>query len=601
MRFALLLVQSILLFSTCQAAEHSNFYFSRAPEEIRNATERSDILSKIIKMNVDSCFFEASKEMLEPETVEQYIRSQESIAASLYQVQDTLDLKCPEILEFLTHLLVSIEKDSQKFNDKKLFEVFRFFIAAGTPETVPKIRETFVKHIKKLKPIPRYKILEALVKHASTETVFLIPSMLVESFVSADRAKRFFDEYIEAIFSKIPRETYSNHISLFHMNMMCVARVDLDLNPRTYELLLTGIKESVVNMRSDFSETLLESLELVFDQVESENNVLVRLIMDCFFAETVICAVNSEDFNANLMNLMIKSSKADAEYFRYKLESLSSASINNLQAYPKQLKTATLALVCFDNLRKMTASADEGQYKIALSSIKNLRTIYKTCPVAVKSIANFTSTMQSVIASQTRVFRDYDHPHNTMSLRLIGYLAILDFEMSKPNQRVEISGNISYCIGHLLTKHTILTDYESLTDLIDEVSPILDEVIENINKLRKTLTKPMTAIDLGAHLKFVNLHPSQEVIRSATDQLCLLLLTSMPIKAKGYLYVRDLDYTDEAGIAVNGFLYFVKEYIQSPNREDLLHFKEYFDYLTTKKFLNKTQRLAILRLFNNFN
>ena len=74
----------------------------------------------------------------------------------------------------------------------------------------------------------------------------------------------------------------------------------------------------------------------------------------------------------------------------------------------------------------------------------------------------------------------------------------------------------------------------------------------------------------------------------------------MPIKSKGYMYVRDLEHTDEAGIAVNGFLYYVNEYIQSPNIEDLDHFKDYFAYLIRKKFLNKTQQLAILRLFKNF-
>ena len=592
------LLFSLLFLSTCKAAEQPQFYFLTAPAEIKDAIGTPSLTEKIVKMNVESRYFEISKSALEPETIQQYIRSQEEISSLLYQNCALIDLMTPEIKEFTGHLLKSFDQDADKFTGDKLLDIFSIFIASGTPENEAKIKSVFVKNLKRLEPIQRPKLLERLIKHASTETTFVIPSMLTKTFLSSESIKSFLDDYIRAIFAKIPAEYYSNYIHCFSKNIMCVSKTKQVLDKSTYELLLAGLKAAIVNIKSNWHESILSSLNLLFDKI-SDHPSLVQLIIDIVLHENIVSVINSEEFNENMMQLLIKFSKFDYDYFKSALKKLPMEVLENMEAYMKQLKSASLALICVANLRNLTADSDERQYKLVISSAKNLRKLYKTCPDAINSIPNFSNILKLTCVGQAPVFKNYDHPLNAMSLKVIFYLALIDFDMSKESQRIEASGNISYSLGHLMVKSKKTDDFP--IELVDEVLPIIDEVMANVMKLKKTLTRPMTAIDLKAHIRFANLHHSAEIVKSATDQLCLILLTSMPIKSKGYLYVRDLEYTDEAGIAVTGFLYYVEEYLKAAaEREEVKHFKDYFDHLIQKRFLNKSQQLSIRRIFKNF-
>lgn len=591
------LILSFLILSTCQTAEQSKFYFYflDAPNEIKNAIGTPDLYKKLENMNVDSDYFEMSKPFLEPEKVEQYIRAQVEISSSLYLQEDLIEFGSLEMKEFASHLLKYFEEHFELFDKTKLLAVFTIFIASGTPKNSTEIRSILAKHVKKLKVLHRLELLRQLVKFASAETIFFAPSMLTEDFASIKRIEVFLNDYIQAAFSKIDPSNYSDCIGLFLMILICASKADQFLSDSSYELLLTGLKGAV---DSPWHESILNLLNLFFEKISNQPH-LVKLLIDILFKLLAIDSSDS-DYHTNIINLMIKCTRADSVYFNSVLDASSDIDSKYFETYSKKLRSFTLALNCFENLRRFNfASTSESYFRLALSSAKNLRQIYKTCPEAIDSISNSYTILKVFTSEQFRVFRDIDFRFNTYSLKIFVYLVLIEYERATGDQKIGSAGKISFGLG-LLLLDSLITSENYPTEIVDHVGPLLDEIVENLCLISKTLTMPMTSIELSSYLKVVELHSSPDIIDAATDQLCLALVTSMPIKSKGYLYVKDLDYTDESGIAVTGFLHFVQEHLKDPKISDLNNFKDYFNHLVSKKFLNKSEQLAITRIFGNF-
>lgn len=594
----------VYAFRASQASEtgNSGFYFLNAPKDISRDIGTSDFPSTIEKMNVESSCFEVSKSVLEPEIIQQYVRVQEELASILYQQEALIDFNRKEMRDFVSHSLKSFEENSELYDEARLLDVFSIFIASPSSELAFRARKIFDDHLEKLNSQQRSEFLNRLIKHASTETTFVIPKILRDDFVNSERCAAFLNDYFLAVFKDVKRKDYFDYFHAFATNLLLAAEFDHTLRDSTYELLLSGLRSSVMNFEAIWHKKFLDALNLLFDRI-SGNSSFVNMIIDIMFSENVAFGCDSENYNGSMMSLFIKCARQNAEYFRFVLDASPPAVTDNLGIYLDHLKTATLAIFCFDNIRRLSPQSDEVQYKLALSSAKNLKKIYNVCPEAIFVIPGFFGTIKKVIANQIRLLRDYEHPFNNMSLQIMVNFSLIDFKVTQGDKRIFSAANMAFGLGHLLMKSEKFKEPISndLSDLIEEVLPILDDVIESFNKLDQIISNEIASLDFAAYLKVINLHKSAEVIVNATDILCLNLIKSRKIKKRGYSLVSALSFTDEAGIAVAGFLHFVKDFLKEPNPEDLPHLRDYFVHLVRKKFLNKIQQLAIKRIFKDFN
>jgi hypothetical protein len=590
---------TLFLFSTFKASELPQFYFFQAPNEIRNSIGTSDLSEHLKRMNVDSSYFEISKSVLEPEIIGQYVHAQVDIASELCGREDLVDFESSEVKQFSLHLLKCFQEHSDLFRLNALLDIFTIFIASGTVENACAIREVFQKHMKKLKLLQRFKFLGKLIKYASNETIFFVPTMFAdEDFVPLKRIGVFLNDYILALFNRMDPVNYSDSIGLFSMILMCVSKSDQVLSDRAYELLLSGTKEALDNPQFFLHETILDDLNHIFDKF-SQRKHLVKLVTDIIFKILFISSSDINYYDANIVSLMMKCTRADSSYFRLVLESYPIENCKCLEIYSKYLKSSTTALHCLEYLEKLKLSmSSESDYRFALSSAKNLYKIYKSSPEVIDSISRAHDVLKMFTMTQFDMLRDIDHQFKIFSCKIVVYLALIDYYRANGSQKIASAENIAYGIGNLLLEHS-RTSENYPTEFIQEVSPILDQIIANLCSISKILKRPMTALDLGAYLKFIQLHTSIHVVDSATDQICLALITSMPIKSKGYLYVSGLNFINEAEIAVAGFLHFVPQYIKNSKKVDLKSYKDYFDYLVSRKFLSKSEQLAIRGVFRN--
>lgn len=596
-----LLVLGLFLLSTFKASEMPKFYFLEAPNEIKTAIGTPDLSNKLNKMNLDSEFFEISKRVIEPEIIELYVRAQIDIASSLYRNEAFINFKSSEMKLFASFLLKSFQEHSELFDDSKLLDVFTIFIASGTSEKGTEIRSALSQNAKRLKPIPRLKLLQQFIKYASGDIVFISPGMLDEGFVSPKSIENFFNDYIYAVINAIEPKKHSNSLALFAILFMCIAKTDQVLSFRSYELLLNATKEAVDSHQFVWHGTILAALNQTFYKFFRQKP-LVEFVIDIIFRILVLRDYNENYFDSNMVSLMTKCTRADSPYFKSALEMAPISYSKTIEVYLKQLRATNLAINCFELLRSLTTFSNSSQYRLALSAAKNLRNVYKQSPeiIGLVPVSGAYTILRMITDYQLKLLRDIDHQYNTISSKIVIYLALIDFEKSKEDQKIIAAEKIAYGLGQLLLHSSRTPEDGYPTEFVEEVMPLLDEIIKNLCLVGKTLTKPMTAVDLGAYIKVIRLHTSNDVVNAAINRLCFTLITSMPIEAMGYLYVKDIDFIDEAVVTVAGFMYFVQQYLNNPRRDEVIKFKDYFNHLVSKNFLNKTQELAIRCIFRDF-
>lgn len=591
-----LLLTGIFIFSLCQAASSivEEFSLEETVKEVKNAIGKPELYEKIVKLNDECATFRAIQGNVE--TLHEFIHAQEQIAVSFYLQESMIDFENPEILQFTCDLLESIEDRPELFNEDSLLAVFSVLVASRAIEITFRIRKVLLNHVRKLKIIPRFKFLNFMLKYASTKTCFIIPAMLNESFVSATRIKSFLDAYITAVFDQIPPEEYSNHVSLFSIFILRVTETDIILDDNSYRLIFTCFKATIVGVNQDLRVPLILSLAVIYTKI-FDRSELVRLVIDIIFSEEMGRAIaNSEKFIEIFMDLIRNCSKADPSYF--KMMQKKSASQNYLSKYLEQLRATNMASICFDNLARLSLSSTESEYRAALSAVKNLKQIYKTLPDIVTSIPNIFNVLDVVQKTQVPLYHDYDHPFNSIVLEIAAHLGFINFDRFEPGKRYGASSNLAFSIGHLLNKSgSPYGEFPAeLSGLVQEVLPILDEILDHVSEMGKYLKGSLTEIDLPAHIKFINLHHSSEVIRSCTAQIYVLFLVSNPLHQKLYLKIRDFETTDEADILVSSFLRHFEKHLSCPNEGDLKYLREYYDYLIERKYLNKSLELFIKRL-----
>ena len=582
----------VLLFRLCLASDQFDFYHIHA-DEISSHLDTPEFADKLDSMNKDSLIFELSKGFQDRDHAMRYLLAQEQVAKVLFQNIEKIDKNSPQIKVFIKYLLDSIEQDLDSFSDENLMDVLGLLVAAGTSELILCIGEALLKFIPRLNSVQRLTVYEILIKFASIETCFVIPEFVKKDFLSQERIETFLNEYTLARFRNIPVGIdYSDHAEIILMNVIIVSHADGMANFNTYELVLSGLKQSVSSLKIYHFVIVLKSLDLLMKRIDTQPE-LIKLVIDILFNENLAtgCIDHNHSLNELYTELIIKCSKANSEYF------VSAARSSNRTTATEVVKLYTKASICINNLKILNEDSSEFQFRLGLSSAKNLHSIFKSCPSVLKSVSDLHNDIKATILLMKKVYMECDHRHNLIGLHIISYVALLEYELFKDaNSRIHLAGNISYAIGHLIlyTRDHLKVPME----LIAEVIPILDEVIEGLLICRKTIKFPTTPIELAADMEFIKLHKSEKTIRNAKNHLCYSLIISLPVKELGFFYVRDIPGTDEAEFSVAAFIHFVKEFIKSPKSDDIPQLKEYFDYLVRKKFLTRTEIEIINRVLN---
>ena len=589
-----------VLFSLQFAAAAPDFYFLKAVEEISaSLNDPAELNTKLDLMNIDSRYFEISKSILDDKTISEYVQVQEQLAKILLQALSP-DFKDPKWFEFASHLITSLQQEPARFKPQALGEVFGFLFATGNPYNSSEIRSLLEDLTPTMITIPKMKIYGYLIKYVSTDSVFIIPPILSVKFLAARRVEAFINEYIQKLFVKIAEDeiTEYRHFDIIVMHLLAISfTIDLKVSDSIYELLLKGFKRTITEFRAPILNELLDCLKRVLLKVQ-HNLALVEIIMDIMFDEHVVMLLESDKANKYFLNLIISAAKIHKDYYETVMSNSKASVVVHLSEYSKYIKMFSVGLVCQHNLNMLSLDSNDGQFRLALSSAKNLRKIHRSCPAAIDLIPGLFETQQNLLLRLKNIFFNISHEHNCKLLQIVAHMSLLDFDMSDENDRYGVAGNMSHSIGSLINRsHSNGYDPK---EFIEDVLPNLDYIIPNLLIVVKNVKRPMSVLDLSAHLSFVRLHSSPDVVLSATNELCFAFIISMPIRDKGYAYLKDLDFIDEYSVVRAGFFHFIEKYSKNPSKDDHPHLGNYFKHLLRKGFVSKTEMMALAQYFESY-
>lgn len=589
-----------VLFSLQFAAAVQEFYFLKAFDEISaSLNDPVELNRKLDLMNVDSRYFEITKSILDDKTKDEYVKVQEQLAKILLHAPSP-DFKDQKWFEFASHLITSLEQEPARFKPQALGEVFGFLFATGNPYNSSAIRNLLEDLTPTMITIPKMKIYEYLIKYVSTDSVFIIPPILSVKFLNAERVEAFINEYIEKLFVMISEgETVENrHFDIIAMHLIAFSYTkDTSVPDSIYELLLKGFKKTIAGFRTSILNELLDCLKRVLLKVE-HNLALVEIIMDIMFDEHVVLLLERGKANKYFLNLIISAAKIHKAYYETAISNSEASVIEHLSEYSEYIRKFSVGLVCQHNLKMLSLDSDDGQFRLALSSAKNLRKIHRSCPAAIDLIPGLFQTHQSLLIRLKNIFFSISHEHNCKFLQIVAHMSLLDFDMSDENERDGVAGNMSHSIGTLINR-SLSNGYDP-KDLIEDVLPNLDIIIPNLLNVVKHVKRPMNVFDLSAHLSFVRLHSSRDVVFSASNELCYAFIITMPLRDKGYAYLKDLDFIDEFFVVRAGFFYFIEKFSKNPSKNDHPYLIDYFKHLLRKRFLSRTEMMALTRFFESY-
>lgn len=584
----------VLLVSFTRAAERNEFYHLRAEEEIESVLDTPELYTKLDLLNLDSRFYEISRPALETDSIEDYVEAQESIAKLLCR-SESVNFKSPQMETFASYLLTSFERDTDLFSFSKLPDVLGILFASSSPKQVFQVRALFEKAIPQLKLVQRSRTLKYLLRFASIETCYIVPTFLSVDFFSESGISSFLNNYVSTVLSKFTCDNdYARYSNKIIITLFAVTHEKVHLSTESYELILNALKKSNSFFDIQYIPKLLKLLSFSVDRFSEKQGNLFELLADVILCDKVIAFIGSTDFNSDYLNLFHKCSKKTVEKFKNSLLNLNTETLKHFEAYTDKFMDYSKSLACLSHLMKLSTNSDEFGFRLGLSSAKSLHQILKKNQSIIKAIPKIEFQISKIQVLIAEVFTDNCHPYNLQGLQIMAYVSLIDFDLCDASDNFHvIAGNISYTIGHLLVYVKDPTQFP--WELVAAVTPILDQIIDGTLIARRNAEEPATTIELSADLKFVKLHHSEKTIRFATNQLCLSLIISMPIRARGYLYVKELPDTDEMEIAKAGFSHFLRK--QPIADEDVPHLKRYYNYLEQRGFLSKTEILILEKYF----
>lgn len=567
-------------------------YFSRAYAEMTACSNFREIFAKLNLMNTASKLFEISKDVLEPETVREYVAAQEKITLFLYRGQALNHCDHEEMKEFALHLITSLETDLELFHEMPIMDALGLIYATTSKsvEIVGRMQIIMDRLFPTLTENGRRNLYKKYIIYSSLDNnCFIHYQMVQPEYLESKEIKAFTNEYIGEICKHLPRQLRQDHLAGIIAILYTICKTKIVFEDRTYELLLIAMKDSIHNNFKVIHENVLITLDEVIIKITGKVE-LIRIVIDLLFSQHILRLVNKTTLDSTFVDVMTKCFEADRVYFKTTIEGTTGMDI-----YKNLYKHYYFVMMCIKNIQSLTETSSEALFNLALSSAKNLLKNQRAHQLEFRVIPEFLKDMGLFFHSLRDVTDIHynNHPHQILGLKIIAYIVILYVEILEDEVPYWLCSKISYCIGHLMSRN-------HHAELIDESLPILDAIVIGLRSLKSKLPAPMTAVDLVAHMNFVKLHPLKSVAQETIDKLCFDMIISRSLKEKGYAYVKDLDYTSEAKIAVAAFKYFLQKHMETPNEEDVEHFKDFFGHLVRKRFLSLSEQLLICRIFNNF-
>lgn len=592
-----------LFVGACTAALSLDaLYFPKAVEEISALLKvGADASDQLNLLNADSSYFilffdsEFDKGM-----IKNYMEVIGKVSKMLYG-SPSIDYKKSEVILFVDNLIKSIQLFEEYLNPNKMNNLINILLASATKANDTEIRSILILFIPKMTESQKIHLLNAYKKHVNTETCLIVKNIFQNDFLRFNQVGTFLDEYVKLLFDLLrsnPTLALNSFNSIYFTFFCCTSGKNIQLLDETFVLLLDGLYGFKVIEESKYIDYILKLLIEIYPKFESKPN-LIELCIKLILSEAFVMSLDPDSINDDFLTLLMYYSKVNIEYFSNAIESIPEHFSENLEIYYERIKSYNTMTICKKHLVELKENSNESKFKLALSSILNLRIIHINYPEALIFTSNQISFLSQIYKSLRNILTQPSHENYIISLKIIINVALLDLATKTPEKKSLASEQIALGVGNLLILfENGKIDYP--TEIISEISPNLIGISFELLDITYDLDIPMNRLNLNAYIKFVNLHSCKEICEAFIDLLCLHFIISTPLKYQGYILVEDLVVSN---ITVLGFMHFLKKYMENPANEglEIIHFKTFFDYLIDRKLMTKTEEFLIKRFFNNFN
>ena len=197
---------------------------------------------------------------------------------------------------------------------------------------------------------------------------------------------------------------------------------------------------------------------------------------------------------------------------------------------------------------------------MAISAINNLKKIETTNDSIFKNIIKVDyDVFKSSISSFFRIFSDEDNPLFTTLWRILCMLGLLCYDLSEDQERQINCVDISSGIISLLYFHNRDSSIYP-TDLINDILPNIDDIIESTLTSMNNGKIMLDMVKLYGIIKLIELHPSQDSIKSYSDRICGQYILNTTLQFNRFEEINSFEITDKRSVYFTAFLSYIGDH-----------------------------------------
>lgn len=383
----------------------------------------------------------------------------------------------------------------------------------------------------------------------------------------------------EAIYSILMELKRTDHVISVdaHINLVnSMHRFDFQLHPEWLSPSLEVLKGLLLMKRT---------------QIDFQSAVIYFIL-----SEKVLVSLPDDrviDSFAILLALALREKEISAA----RIEAMSLEMIRHFRPYSNLVKDITKIFSCLRIIQSLDNDSTEASFRMAISAITNLRSMESTDPILHQIIKIDYDILKSAITRFFRIYTNESNPLFINSWKTVCMLGLLCYNLSEGNLRKNSSVNIATSIGYLLLFHNKASK-NYLTELINDILPIIDEVIESTFINVKDVNIPMNFTRLAGTIQLIQLHPSQDSINSYTDRICCQYILNVPSQYNRYESIHSFRITDKRNVYIPAFLSFLDDYLKG-NSTHSTYLKEFYKFLKDSKLVSKTESIIVERILSN--
>lgn len=338
----------------------------------------------------------------------------------------------------------------------------------------------------------------------------------------------------------------------------------------------------------------LEALKDIFI-LHKSNADLQMAVGDFILSEKVLLSLSTDRVIDSYCVILAVLSRVNA-IPPATIDSMSPEMINHFHLYIGFAKDITKIFNCLHILLALNNESNEANFRMAISAINNLKKMQGSDPILKQVITIDYDIIKSTPKTFFRIYTDESNPLYSISMKTICLLGLLTYDLSEDQERKQSCLSIVAGIGSLL----LLYDKDSKnypTDLINEILPNMDDIIESTLYSIKNSKVSMDFDRLAGIIKLIQLHPSQESKNSYTDRFCCQFISNISLQFNRYVFVSAFQITDKRNVYITAFLSFLHEYLKG-NSTHSLYLREFYAFLKGSRLVYKTESIIIERILN---